>query len=243
VSKHRAREDDDTTLLPRAVEQPDTAGQPDAVEQRPRALGRQPIVIAVATMCLLVSGAAAWALAKPTPSTSQMMPPGAIPSATGAGYVDGFGVIASSPAAPPAAEPARPSASATASAAASARPSTGGGSPAVRPSLPTAVPPAGPLSATYDFLTWQMGFRLRVWVRNTGTEPLDWTVRLRLPEGATLVSAWEANHTRQGDTWIFTPPRGALAPGSVHEFGFVGARDDKPLTVTCTVNDVPCQPA
>ncbi|WP_144121999.1 cellulose binding domain-containing protein [Catellatospora sichuanensis] len=245
MSKHRLHEDDETTLLPRAVEDP-AAVEPAArgSERQPadeparRRIGRQPLVIGVATMCLLVSGAAAWALAKPAPQPSLTLPSGG-PSKSGAGFTDGFGVMTPSAAPPPEVAPARPSASASASPVASPAP----GSSGPRPSRPPAVAPpaAGAASATYDVNAWGGGYVIAVRVRNAGSTPLAWKVRIQLPAGSTVDGDWEADRSGQDGVWVFTPERGDLAPGASVTFGFLGRRGEADFKVTCTVDGVPCQ--
>jgi hypothetical protein len=268
VSKHRLHEDDETTMLPRvvagpvadepdpavhvrqsAVAEPDLADRdlPPLEESSPRRSGRQPLVIGVATMCLLVSGAAAWALAKPTPQPSLVLPTGG-PSATGAGFTDGFGVMTPSPEASSGAAPVRPTASASAAATVSPAVSPAPGSSGPRPPSPPAAPPppppppaGGTASATYHVDSWGGGYVISVQVRNTGGTPLAWTVRIQLPPGATVDGDWEADRSGQDGAWVFTPERGDLAPGASLSFGFIGRRGPGPFPVTCTVNGVACQ--
>lgn len=278
MSKHRLHEDDETTLLPRVVEEsaaqepapqdsgpepaaasPDAewhqaAGEPDRaapdraapdsdppVERRSRS-GRQPLVIGVATMCLLVSGAAAWALTKPAPQPSLLLPTTG-PSVTGAGFTDGFGVVTPSAQAAPEEAPARPSASASAAPTASPVVSPAPGSSGPRPSSPpvAAPPPPGGASAAYEVNSWGGGYVISVRVRNTGSTPLAWTVRIQLPQGATVDGDWEADRSGQDGVWTFTPERGDLAPGASVTFGFIGRRGPGDFPVTCTVDGVACQ--
>ncbi|GAA2378789.1 cellulose binding domain-containing protein [Catellatospora methionotrophica] len=249
MSKHRLHEDDETTLLPRTVEDPAQEPAPRPAEptahEEPvrRRVGRQPLVIGVATMCLLVSGAAAWALAKPAPEPSTA-PPTSGASATGAGFTDGFGVMTPSAGTLPEVPPARPSASPSTAPSASPPASPAPGSSGPRPSSPpvAAPPPAsGTATATYDVNSWGGGYVISVRVRNTGTAPLAWTVRIQLPQGATVDGDWEADRSGQDGVWTFTPERGDLAPGASLTFGFIGRRGQGDFPVTCTVNGVACQ--
>ncbi|GAA1382071.1 cellulose binding domain-containing protein [Catellatospora chokoriensis] len=218
-------------------------------EPAPRRLSRQPLVIGVATMCLLVSGAAAWALAKPAPQPSSGALPTGGPSTSTAGFTDGFGVMTPSPAASPSVAPARPSASPSAPAPASSPagspvPSSSPPAPSKPPAPgppPAAPPAAGTASATYDVNAWNGGYTIAVRVRNTGATPLAWTVRIRLAPGSTVDGDWEADRSQQNGVWVFTPERGDLAPGATVTFGFIGRRGPGAFPVTCTVNDVPCQ--
>ncbi|GIG13526.1 hypothetical protein Cme02nite_18580 [Catellatospora methionotrophica] len=82
---------------------------------------------------------------------------------------------------------------------------------------------------------------ISVRVRNTGTAPLAWTVRIQLPQGATVDGDWEADRSGQDGVWTFTPERGDLAPGASLTFGFIGRRGQGDFPVTCTVNGVACQ--
>ncbi|WP_155369686.1 cellulose binding domain-containing protein [Catellatospora vulcania] len=249
MSKHRLHEDDETTLLPRTVVEPvaeesaplGPGRQAVADEPASRRSGRQPLIIGVATMCLLVSGAAAWALTKPAPQPSMVLPT-AGPSTTGAGFTDGFGVVTPSAEAPPEVAPARPTASASAAATASPAVSPAPGSSGPRPSSPVAAPPAaGGATATYDVNAWGGGYVISVRVRNTGSTPLAWTVRIQLPQGASVDGDWEADRSGQDGAWVFTPERGDLAPGATVTFGFLGRRGPGDFPVTCTVNGVACQ--
>ncbi|WP_155390804.1 cellulose binding domain-containing protein [Catellatospora paridis] len=263
MSKHRLHEDDETTLLPRAVGDPAAeepaprpaehqaqaaesvprpAERPAQVEEpAPRRLGRQPLVIGVATMCLLVSGAAAWALATPAPQPSVALPTGR-PSTSGAGFTDGFGVMTPSAVVSREAKPARPSASPSASAPASSptvSPAPASSGP--RPSNQPAAAPPDAASATYDVNAWGNGYVISVRVRNTGTTPLAWKVRIQLPQGSTVDGDWEADRSGQDGVWVFTPERGALSPGATVTFGFIGRRGPGDFAVTCTVDDVACK--
>ncbi|MFD0594393.1 cellulose binding domain-containing protein [Catellatospora coxensis] len=237
MSKHRLHEDDETTLLPRVVEEPAAqeparqgsglespaepaspgaerqpmAEEPDEagpgrepVAESRRRSGRQPLVIGVATMCLLVSGAAAWALTKPAPQPSTLMP-SAGPSVTGAGFTDGFGVVTPSAQVAPEGAPVRPSASASAAPAASPVASPAPGSSGPRPSSPPVAAPPGGASAAYEVNSWGGGYVISVRVRNTGGTPLAWTVRIQLPQGATVDGDWEADRSGQDGVWTFTP--------------------------------------
>jgi hypothetical protein len=245
VGKHRLPEDDETILLPPPVAAP----VPD--EPRPRASGRQPLLIAVATMVLLVSAAAAWAVVKPSRSLPRVMPSGGA-SATGAGFVDGFGLVAPSATVPPEPAPTRPSPTSATSAApaASAGPTAAGptaaGTTPPQPSstpadaAPSAVAAAG-AAATYSENTRVGGYVITVEVRNTGSTPLDWTVRIKLPPDATVTDAWEANRSVEDGVWVFTSQRGAVAPGETKTFGFMGERGLGGFPVTCTVNGIACQ--
>lgn len=241
VSKHRLHEDDETTLLPRTVEQ--LAEE----ERRPRGFRRQPVVIAVATASLLASGAAAWALAGPTSETVLAQPTSG-PTTPGAGFVDGFGVVTPSattagdiPAARPSTTGPAPAPSATASVAASPAASAPSGVAPSPPSPPPPSPPSATATATYDVQAWPGGYVIAVQVRNTGTTPLQWTVRIGLPNGATVNGDWEADRSAENGVWVFTPERGALAPGAVASFGFMGPRGPGDFPVSCTVNGVACQ--
>ncbi|WP_203753461.1 cellulose binding domain-containing protein [Catellatospora bangladeshensis] len=248
MSKHRLREDDETTLLPRAVEEP-AAAEPVAEDHPERPSRRAPVVIAVVTTGLLLSGAAAWALAKPAPNAPTVALPEILASTPGAGFVDGFGVVTPSPTHLASLAPAQPPASPTATSGASA---SAGPSPAVpSPSRttvgapPGAPPPGGaPVAGVYDADTWPGGYVVSVQVRNTGSEPLQWTVRIQLPAGATVTGDWEADRATQDGWWVFTPDRGPLAPGATYVFGFIGQRGSgADFKVTCTVNGTVCQAA
>ncbi|MFC7757465.1 hypothetical protein ACFQY4_04880 [Catellatospora bangladeshensis] len=142
MSKHRLREDDETTLLPRAVEEP-AAAEPVAEDHPERPSRRAPVVIAVVTTGLLLSGAAAWALAKPAPNAPTVALPEILASTPGAGFVDGFGVVTPSPTHLASLAPAQPPASPTATSGASA---SAGPSPAVPSPSRTTVgaPPERP---------------------------------------------------------------------------------------------------
>ncbi|MEV4413420.1 cellulose binding domain-containing protein [Catellatospora sp. NPDC049609] len=242
MSKHRLREDDETTLLPRTVEE---LAVQERQEQRPSR--RQPLVIAVATAGLLLSGATAWALAKPTPNPPALVLPEVVPSTPGAGFVDGFGVVTPSPTDLAAQPPVEPAASPTAGPTAAASPS-----PTMLPSLTpspsrtvVAAPPAEGAAATavYDVDVWPGGYVVSVQVRNTGSESLTWSVRFQLPQGASVSGDWEAGRSGKDGVWVFTPDRGPLAPGATYVFGFIGQRGQGDFAVTCTVNGAACQAA
>lgn len=238
VSKHRLREDDETTLLPRTVEE---LAADDREEQRPSR--RQPVVIAVVTAGLLLSGAAAWALAKPAPTPPALVLPEVVPTTPGAGFVDGFGVVTPSATAVAVQQPppaASPSAVLSAAPSLSARPSA---SPSPSRTTVAAPAPGGGVSAVYDVDSWPGGYVVTVQVRNTGSEPLRWTVRFQLPQGASVNGDWEADRANADGGWVFTPDRGPLAPGATYLFGFIGQRGQGDFTVTCTVNGVACQSA
>ncbi|WP_212839534.1 cellulose binding domain-containing protein [Catellatospora sp. IY07-71] len=249
MSKHRLREDDETTLLPRAVEEP-AVEEPGVEDDPQRPSRRAPVVIAIVTTGLLLSGAAAWALAKPAPTKPTVALPDVLASTPGAGFVDGFGVVTPSPTQLASVAPAQPPASPTATSGASplASPSVAAPSPSratVGAPPPGAPPPGGSsVAAVYDADTWPGGYVVSVQVRNTGSEPLQWTVRIQLPAGTTVSGDWEADRATQDGGWVFTPDRGPLAPGATYVFGFIGQRGSSAdFTVTCTVNGTACQAA
>ncbi len=260
VSKHRLREDDETTLLPRMTEDPAVEGrtvevtasaEPAADDGPERPSRRQPVIIAVVTAGLLLSGAAAWALAEPAPSPPALVLPEVVPSTPGAGFVDGFGVVTPSPTNPVSQAPAQPSASPAASSGASPAAGPGQASPSPSrttvgappaPAPPQSPPGGSPATAVYDVDTWPGGYVVSVQVRNTGSEPLQWTVRIQLPPGATVSGDWEVDRATQPGAWVFTPDRGPLAPGAAYVFGFIGQRGPAgDFKVTCTVNGTACQ--
>ncbi|GHJ45736.1 hypothetical protein Cs7R123_30780 [Catellatospora sp. TT07R-123] len=253
MSKHRLREDDDTALLPPTVEE---LARSERSPDRARP-GRQPIIIGLATAALLVSGAGAWALVKPSGAPELSYPMTGPSASGGAGFVDGFGVMTPSPAptSPPqpshtAPPPGSPSAGASPSVAASL-----GGSPSAGASpgsSPVGAPPAGggtggALAATYAMSPWWKGFQLTVTIRNTGSAPADWRVRIKLPADA-VVPIWAVWSTVPSagpdNVWEFAPQNGGkLAPGASVSFGMTGTRTGTGTdfaVVSCTVDGGTC---
>ncbi|MDI1460540.1 cellulose binding domain-containing protein [Catellatospora sp. KI3] len=257
MSKHRLREDDDTTLLPPTVEE---SGRGQRRGARPRS-GRQPVIIGLATAALLVSGAAAWALVRPSGDPVAEFPMTGPSASGGAGFVDGFGVVTPSPLptlrtqAPgaPSASPssgAGPSVGASASAAPVVSVSPSGAAPV---EAPGAGSPGGPgqtaaLAVTYRLDPWWKGFKLEVTVRNNGSAPVDWRVRVQFPAGTDNQNwaVWStAASTAPENVWVFAPlaSYGKLAPGGYTTFGMTGLRsgtgDDFAL-VSCAVEGGTC---
>jgi hypothetical protein len=119
VTKHRANEDDATTILPR-LSLPATVEELAAQERAPEPRrSRRPVVIVVAVTTALATATAGWALTRPS---DQVIPqPAALPTAGSRGYVDGFGAVSESAEPPvrefPGSPAARPSAPAPSSAA------------------------------------------------------------------------------------------------------------------------------
>ncbi|MBV1849453.1 cellulose binding domain-containing protein [Catellatospora tritici] len=257
MSKHRLREDDDTTLLPPTVEE---LARSEHRGTRSRS-GRQPVIIALATAALLVSGAAAWALVKPSADPSLEFPMTGPSAPGGAGFVDGFGVVTPSPLptlkAQPSGAPSAPTSPTTA-----ASPSVGAtasGAPLVSLSpssaagveAPGAGNPGGggtttALAATYSLDPWWRGFTLEVTVRNNGSASADWRVRVQFPAGTDNQNwaVWSTVATTAPDNvWVFAPLYGKLAPGTSVKFGMTGLRagtgDDFTL-LSCTVEGGSC---
>ncbi|WP_214326099.1 chitinase [Nonomuraea sediminis] len=107
-------------------------------------------------------------------------------------------------------------------------------SPAVAAGSPTAT-----FTKTSD---WGSGFEGKVTIANGGSTPLSWNVQFDVPAGFSIPSAWDAQLSRSGQHYTFTPPSwaGPLAPGASASFGFNGSPGNFPGITNCTLNGAPC---
>ncbi|MDO8189120.1 cellulose binding domain-containing protein [Conexibacter sp. JD483] len=106
---------------------------------------------------------------------------------------------------------------------------------------------AGPLTATFEKTSdWGSGFVGAYVIRNGGTTPVSgWEVRLTLPAGARLTSAWSGVLSGTGTTPVLSDEswtRTIAAGGSVR-IGLQGVASGLfPGPLSCSVNGQPCGP-
>jgi hypothetical protein len=227
-------------LRPATVEElaaQERASSPPTVARR--VLSGRPLVIALATACLLSSGAGAFALARTGPNATIVQPYG-LDAPFGVGYVDGFGEHSPKPSGNAATTSSRSRRSAGVVAPSpSAGPSTD--VLVVTPSSPAL--PAGEVNAVYWTTTWYGNYDTYVWVHNEGTSDAAWEVRITLPAGATVNTAMAAQRSYVDGAWFFKPSRGRLLPGGqVYLFAFSGTKPSGRFSLrSCTVNGLGCR--
>lgn len=74
---------------------------------------------------------------------------------------------------------------------------------------------------------WSTGYTSQLWIRNTGTEPIDgWTLEWALPPGQSIAHHWSSTMTMTGTTVTATNLgwNSRINPGQEITFGFNGAK-------------------
>lgn len=74
---------------------------------------------------------------------------------------------------------------------------------------------------------WPTGYTSQLWIRNTGTEPIDgWTLEWALPPGQSIAHHWSSTMTMTGTTVTATNLgwNSRINPGQEITFGFNGAK-------------------
>jgi cellulase/cellobiase CelA1 len=110
----------------------------------------------------------------------------------------------------------------------------------------TTAPPApnGAFSATYQISSaWTGGYVATIAITNSGPVAATWTLELRLPATASLVTGWNAAFATSGTAVTATPEQGRpLAAGATVDVGYLANRTDERTTpVACAVNGRACQ--
>ncbi|WP_158647710.1 cellulose binding domain-containing protein [Actinoplanes sp. ATCC 53533] len=116
-----------------------------------------------------------------------------------------------------------------------------------KPTPRRTTPPPTPetaLSGRYTTgASWDRGFIGNVDVTNKTGPARTWTVKLTFAPsaGVGVGNTWNAQLSRQGNTFVFTG--GPLAPGSKISLGFEASKQvrGKIQPATCTVDGAPCQ--
>ncbi|PSL51764.1 parallel beta helix pectate lyase-like protein [Saccharothrix carnea] len=102
---------------------------------------------------------------------------------------------------------------------------------------------AAELSAVFSQSSvWSTGYGGQVVVTNTGdVESVGWVVEFDLPPGSSVVNAWNAVLTRDGQRHRFANAgfNGRVGPGGTVDFGFTVSGVGLPTG--CTVGGVPCE--
>lgn len=146
---------------------------------------------------------------------------------------------------PPATASASPTAGTVTKATTKPKPRKTAVTPTPTPARTTKPPkPAVTLAGHYTTgESWDQGFIGSVAVTNKAGAARNWTVKLTFAAGAgvRVGNTWNAQVTRQNNTYVFTG--GPLAPGSSITMGFEASKQVKPRVqaATCTVNDGSCQ--
>jgi len=104
--------------------------------------------------------------------------------------------------------------------------------------------PAAAVSGLYTVgASWDRGFIGSVEVTNKSGTARTWTVKLTFDPsaGVGIGNTWNAQLSRQGNTFVFTG--GQLAPGSKVSMGFEASKQvsGKIQPATCTIDGAPCQ--
>jgi hypothetical protein len=121
------------------------------------------------------------------------------------------------------------------------------GKATTKPTPRRTTPPPTPATAFSGRYTtgasWDRGFIGNVDVTNKTGPARTWTVRLTFDPsaGVGVGNTWNAQLSRQGNTFVFTG--GPLAPGSKVSLGFEASKQvrGKIQAATCTVDGAPCQ--
>ena len=113
----------------------------------------------------------------------------------------------------------------------------------VTPRKTTAAPTPTSFAAQYRLAsTWDRGFIAGVTVTNKSGPARAWTIRLSYAEeaGVRLGNVWNAQQSREGDTFVLTG--GPLAPGASIMVGFQASKQVKSQikVASCTVDGAPC---
>ena len=108
---------------------------------------------------------------------------------------------------------------------------------------PTPAPPAA-FSGRYTMgASWDRGFIGGVEVTNKSGTARTWTVKLTYDPsaGVGVGNTWNAQFSRQGNTFVFTGDH--LAPGSKISMGFEASKQvrGKIQPATCTIDGAPCR--
>ncbi len=102
---------------------------------------------------------------------------------------------------------------------------------------------AGGVTVTFTARdSWTTGHEVAVTVTNTGTTSVaTWAVDFRLPDGRAITSSWDADVTRDGQSYRASKKSwaGALAPGASQTWGYV-ASGAWGAPTSCTVNGGSC---
>jgi hypothetical protein len=162
-------------------------------------------------------------------------------------------LVAATPssAAPIAVAPTTPSSSASVSSSPSVSPAAAKSpsrSPSAKstprkPAKTTAPAPATSFTAAYRLGgTWDRGFVAGITVTNKQGPARGWTVRVSYGSdaGVRLDNVWNADLTREGDTFVLTG--GPLAPGASVTLGYQASKQVRSQIKpsACTVDGTPC---
>lgn len=221
-------------LRPATVEE--LAAQERAAKRRSVGFSKRPLVVGVATFSLLIAGAGAFALARTAPTATMVQPSGS-DAPFGVGYVDGFGEHTPKPSRRP------PGTSRSKRPRASVVPSE-----SVTILMPSQEPEASAesvsqsLSAVYWTAYGSSSYDTYVWVSNEGEEPVDWQVRVKLPDGATISDSMAVSRSYVDGVWTFKSGSGRLLPGGrVYLFAFSGSKKSGSFALrSCMVNASAC---
>jgi endo-1,4-beta-xylanase len=110
--------------------------------------------------------------------------------------------------------------------------------PSSRP--PSSPPPPGGCTASYTIVNqWVPGFQANVNVTNGSTARTSWTVTWTFANGQTITQLWNGTVTQSGSSVSVANVsyNGALAPGQMTSFGFLGnwsGTNAVPTNVTCS---------
>ncbi len=212
----------------------------------------RPLITALATACLMISGAGAFALARTGPNATIERPYG-LDAPFGVDYVDGFGEHTPDPTHRPPTASSRSKRAATAAEPVGPVSSPMAGSPVslkspavmVSPSVVASAPvPVRDVSAVYWTTTWYGNYDAYVWVHNGGASDAAWEVRVKLPAGATVISTMAVQRSYVDGEWVFKPNWGRLLPaGRVYLFAFSGHKPDGRFGLrSCMINGLACNP-
>ena len=121
------------------------------------------------------------------------------------------------------------------------------GKATTKPAPRRTTPPPTPAAAVSGLFTvgasWDRGFIGSVEVTNKSGTARTWTVKLTFDPsaGVGIGNTWNAQLSRQGNTFVFTG--GQLAPGSKISMGFEASKQvrGKIQPATCTIDGAPCQ--
>ena len=102
--------------------------------------------------------------------------------------------------------------------------------------------PASAETATFAVVnSWSSGYQAEMTVtNNTSATIITWQVRLTLPAGTSVASAWNSTKAVSGSTYTFTPAdwNGRLSPGASASFGFTTNGTGRPTD--CQMNGQSC---
>ena len=209
-------------------------------------LPRYSFIAAAATLLVIL---VAWVAVRATGPSQEKAPVLVVPPSTP--VVEAGAVLPSTT--PPTASPsasASPSPSPSRTRTASPSPSRSPAQPSVRPTRTTKPPAPTTPAASASFSaryqnggSWDRGFIAGVQVTNTGNAPGDWKVSVSFDgrAGVRVTNAWNAQVSRNGDTWTFTG--GPLAPGASVSFGFQASKQTRGSVRPsgCVANGTPCR--